>query len=182
MVVVSVTKAITLHPVYAAAIAEGRKWIETRPSPPNGNMRPTNVRGLPGCAIDQYETIAIHAGAPRFEIVAKVMFDDVALISWGKVYPFLPEDMSVVKFHKGCLALHEYHFDATKVWESVDDCGLVETVTDVTEELALGDFTAERWAWLIGYAEPLSAPIPCKGKQGVWRLPADITEQLGAGL
>lgn len=26
----SITKAITLHPEYADAIAEGRKWIETR--------------------------------------------------------------------------------------------------------------------------------------------------------
>ena len=178
----TVTKAITLHPEYADAIAEGRKWIETRPSPPNGNMRPDGVRGLPGCAIDQYETIAIHAGAPRFEIVAKVMFDDVALVSWGKVYPFLPDGMSVVKFNKGRLTLHQYHVDSEKFWESLDDCCLVETVNDVTAELPLGDFTAERWAWLIGYAEPLAVPIPCKGKQGVWRLPADITEQIGGVL
>ncbi len=132
---------------------------------------------LPGCAIDQYETIAIHAGAPRFEIVAKVMFDDVAMVSWGKVYQFLPEDISIIKFHKGRLTLHEFN-----VWESFDGDGMTETVTDVTAELALGDYSAERWAWLIGYAEPLSEPIPCKGKQGVWRLPADITEQLGAEL
>jgi len=61
-----------------------------------------------------------------------------------------------------------------------------------TDQLPLGDFTPGRWGWLLSDPQPRVArhfagrkldgacdPIPCKGKQGVFVLPAHITEQIG---
>ena len=56
-------KALTVAQPWASLIVAGTKTIETRPSPPNGPMRPDGVRGLPGLAIERGERIAIHAGA-----------------------------------------------------------------------------------------------------------------------
>ena len=58
-------KTITVNQPWASLIVAGIKTVETRPSPPNGPMRPAGVRGLPGLAIDRGERIAIHASAPR---------------------------------------------------------------------------------------------------------------------
>lgn len=55
-------KAITIMQPYATLIMLGVKRFETRPAPPNGDMRPDGVRGLPGLAINAGERIAIHAG------------------------------------------------------------------------------------------------------------------------
>lgn len=64
-------KALTVAQPWASLIVAGVKMIETRPSPPNGSMCPTGVRGLPGYAVDVGERIAIHAAAtrPRIEWV-----------------------------------------------------------------------------------------------------------------
>ena len=54
-------KAIVAKQPYAALIVAAVKTIETRPSPPNGPMRPGGVRGLPGLAIEPGERIAVCA-------------------------------------------------------------------------------------------------------------------------
>lgn len=168
--VVSVTKAITLHPMYADAIAEGRKWIETRPSPPNGNMRPAGVRGLPGCAIDKYETIAIHASAPRFEIVGTAAVEDVAFITDGESCPLvLPPYYSAVNINEWRALLHQFIIEpiaANSDWYS----------RDITDQLSLGNFWTGQWAWVLTDVQPLDEPIRCNGRQGVWQLPADVAE------
>lgn len=51
-----------VHQPSATLIALGVKTIETRPSPPNGPMRPEGVRGYPGLTIEPGERIAIVAG------------------------------------------------------------------------------------------------------------------------
>ena len=56
-------KAITVRQPWASLIVAGIKTLETRPSPPNGPMRPDGVRGLPGLRVEPGDRIAIHAGA-----------------------------------------------------------------------------------------------------------------------
>lgn len=41
------------------------------------------------------------------------------------------------------------------------------TVNDVTDQLALSDFTPGRWAYLIANVHPID-PTPAKGRQGLW--------------
>ena len=54
-------KAITIMQPYATLIMLGAKRFETRPAPPNGDMCPEGVRGLPGKRINAGDRILIHA-------------------------------------------------------------------------------------------------------------------------
>jgi hypothetical protein len=38
----------------------------------------------------------------------------------------------------------------------------------IEQELALGDFTPGRWAWLLADVGPLRRPIPATGSLGLW--------------
>ena len=40
-------------------------------------------------------------------------------------------------------------------------------------QLPLGDFTPGRWGWMLTDPRPCD-PVPCKGRQGVFELPADV--------
>ena len=175
-------KAITLHPEFADAVADGRKTIETRPFPPNGDMRPAGVRGLPGCNVDRGERIAIHAGKPRFEIVATAVVADVALV--------LDNDGDDVPYRSARSALMVTQIVmSTKgltMWEHTIDyedpaCEERMIRRNITDELPLGDFTPGRWGWVLHDVRPLAVPVPCKGRQGVWMLPADVTALVGGG-
>lgn len=60
-------KAIVVKQPYAALIVAGVKEWETRPMPLSGDMRPDGVRGLPGCAVNRGERIAVCAAASKPE-------------------------------------------------------------------------------------------------------------------
>lgn len=45
------------------------------------------------------------------------------------------------------------------------------------DELLFGDFTPGRFGWLLASPAPLTAPIPMRGRQRLWRLPAGCTLQ-----
>lgn len=50
---------------------------------------------------------------------------------------------------------------------------LVHPSETITDQLPLGDFTPGRWGWML--TDPRACePIPCKGRQGVFELPADV--------
>ena len=55
------TNVITVDQPYASLIMAGVKTWETRGNPPNGDMRPEGVRGLPGRRINAGDRILIHA-------------------------------------------------------------------------------------------------------------------------
>jgi hypothetical protein len=44
-------------------------------------------------------------------------------------------------------------------------------------EIAAGDWTLGRWAWPVLEAAPLVCPIPMKGKQGWWSVPAPMLDE-----
>lgn len=41
-------------------------------------------------------------------------------------------------------------------------------------EMAFGDYTGGRFAWLCDAAVTFGQPVPCKGRQCVWQVPADV--------
>ena len=49
-------------------------------------------------------------------------------------------------------------------------------------EIAFGDWTPSRCAWLLANVRPLAEPIPARGAQGLWRwdAPADLALAGGA--
>lgn len=46
------------------------------------------------------------------------------------------------------------------------------------EELAAGNYADGRWAWPLLDIWPLAIPIPAKGKQGWWKVRADVVHAL----
>lgn len=50
-----------------------------------------------------------------------------------------------------------------------------------SNEYAFGDYSAGRFAWLLGYVKALPEPIPCKGQLGLFNLPSDIAKRLESG-
>lgn len=188
-------KAITVHQPWAALIAHGHKTIETRPSPPNGPMRPEGVRGYPGLALERGERIAIHAGHLRSKA-------DVRKVGMAPYEPLLSGD--------GLLLEHPLAFSAIVATAVVEtalpilteeaggpgpevirflspfDGGLLDCRRDGAswavhghhhDDLPLGDFTPGRWGWLLNDVRRIE-PVPCSGRQGVWALPMDVHERV----
>jgi hypothetical protein len=61
-------------------------------------------------------------------------------------------------------------------------CTRVEELPDIgSPERDLGDFGPGRWAWILADARPLPAPIPWKGRLGLFDVP-DAVLQAAAGL
>ena len=56
------TAVITVYQPYASLIMAGVKTWETRGNPPNGDMRPEGVRGLPGRRINAGDRLAAMFG------------------------------------------------------------------------------------------------------------------------
>jgi len=54
--------------------------------------------------------------------------------------------------------------------------GWVSRLSD--EERSLGDFSPNRYGWELANPRKLDEPIPCRGKQGIWVLDAEIEEKL----
>ena len=204
-------KAVVLHQPYATLVALGIKTIETRPSPPNGPMRPDGVRGLPGLPIDRGERIAIVAGAKRPDpmvdlgrewrviyeadaygeldtvwavthrtrgyhllplgaVVCTVVVDDaLPMVRWDEGGPSGTTDESPV------LELGTPDGDEVlTLWPRGDVEG---SEVPFTDQLPYGDYAPGRWGWMLSDPRPCD-PIPCKGRQGVFRLPDEIAEAL----
>lgn len=95
--------AITVKQPYASLIVHGIKTWETRSTPPNGNMRPDSVRGLPGLVVHTGARVAIHAAVapidrdidlgPKFKVIER---DNELLLAELDVIPHLlgNEEMS----------------------------------------------------------------------------------------
>lgn len=41
-------------------------------------------------------------------------------------------------------------------------------------ERPYGDYSPGRYAWLFADIEPITKPVPARGRQGLWRLPAEV--------
>lgn len=48
------------------------------------------------------------------------------------------------------------------------------SLTPTTQEVAFGDFSPARYAWLLSNVLALHRPIPCKGALGLWHVPSFV--------
>ena len=60
------TNVITLYQPYASLAIAGIKTWETRGNPPNGDMRPEGVRGLPGRQINAGDRIKVDTRTKKY--------------------------------------------------------------------------------------------------------------------
>ena len=154
-------KAITILQPYASLIACGQKHYETR-------SWPTKYRGR----------IAIHAGlGQQFDIM--LMDDDYfeALVRGGITsgsnrYPNLPHGF-IVAFADltDCLKTIGYYGVHS-------DGALLENNINIDrQEMTLGNYCTNRYAWKLENVEMLKEPIPAKGQQGLWNFNYDDTQK-----
>lgn len=148
-------KAITLHQPWATAIARGYKRFETR-------SWGTQYRG----------PIAIHAGK-------QTDFDE---LDYLRELPHIP-DMGVVE--NGCIVAVAYLFMVYLTipgGELMVDADQQATTyllpKDGTLEVALGNYTPNRYVWQLNNVTPLAAPIYCRGYQGLWDVPDRFTAEM----
>ena len=183
-------KALTVAQPWASLIVAGVKTIETRPSPPNGPMRPDGVRGLPGKAIEPGERIAIHAAAtlpdvfdsatrggwfylhratgehlirhPEHGDLAAPLGVIVGTVVVAAALPIVSED---VEADLPCIAVGFQHMSVW--WPSSGAPGDEANEMYTTDQLPFGDYRPGRWGWLLTDPEPCE-PVSVRGRQGVW--------------
>lgn len=144
-------KALSLSQPWASLMATGEKKVETR------SWR-TEFRGL----------VAIHASAkfsvPHRQLADTHVYFNTALRRHDHHRPRgegLPRGRIVaVAELMGC-------FDAEGIeWDLS------------AQELAFGDYSVGRYAWMFENHVQLPEPVECKGMLGLWKVPVDIEEEI----
>ena len=84
----------------------------------------------------------------------------------------------------GALSGVRLQFGAVLALARLVDCRpTVSVVRGLSEdELAFGDFSPGRWAWMLEEIEPLAEPLALRGGRGLWDLPAWAAQACLAGL
>lgn len=150
-------KALTLYQPWATLVITGAKRIETR-SWATLHTRP----------------ILIHASA-RMDDRFISLLDD----------PHFRDAFAAAGYEWGhwSEAYGDLPFGAIIGRTTIDRCVQVNDVTTrsldrSSAELAFGDFTPGRWMWFLRNTELLRTPVPCRGRQRLWNVPADIEQRL----
>jgi hypothetical protein len=147
-------KSITVYQPYASLVALGHKPHETR-------SWPTSYRG----------PLLVHAGKQWNPTLERAWVEaDAALVARG-LAPLQAGDMP---------------FGAVVAIATLADCyptrgALGLRARDELDE-RFGDWSAGRWAWLLEHVCPLSEPIPWRGAQGLWGVPAELEALVLAAL
>lgn len=198
---------LTVDQPWATLIVRGIKEWETRGCPLAGPMRPEGVRPLPGFRVDRGERIAIHAAARRVGMVIGQIGDfhirrghhdmDDQIIhamqpdgAWsnlprGAIVGTVAVTDVVSICEDGCISTPPHifidDFDGNLKLEYARRPALGESDREsIEDQRPYGDWSPERFAYRLVDPVMFDTPIPCKGAQGVWRLPDDIAAQVEA--
>jgi hypothetical protein len=136
-------------------MAEGHKKIETR-------SWSTNIRG----------PVAIHAAKKSVKEATKLMIPSSLAIIRDFLFPFPLERLPL-----GYILATGNLVDCKRIDEAYIET-MVETLKG--SELALGDYTPGRYAWIFEDVTPFSTPIPAIGSQGFWdwKTPSEMEVKL----
>jgi hypothetical protein len=195
-------KAITLWQPWASLVAEGVKTIETRGrrSPwhtaigetiaIHAAQRPVKAFDRVGnwiveprwqkCAIGEPEWYALGELGMDHRLVREFPLPLGAVLATCTLTDVVP--MVTHAFveasdgrHERLLVVEEGQIlnivrpdHSTPVWEAVED------------QRPFGDFAPGRWALLLDNIVKC-APVPCRGRQGLWTVPATVADNLAGG-
>lgn len=178
-------KVISIDQPYASLIMTGVKRWETRGSPPNGDMRPDGVRGLPGLRVDAGERVAVAATLRK---------RDVTEIGWEPWKPLLDPDepgrLAELMSFGAILGTVEVSRVVPVVWSAEEQPGwwpegkpIIDTHTeggvrylilwnppsgapgdeaderDISDQVPYGHWTPGGWAWEL--ADPIPTTKQC---------------------
>ena len=160
-------KAISLWQPWATLMATGAKRFETR-------GWGTNYRGA----------IAIHAAQRQLDHdTFKMCFDEPfkwKLVEAGHITPITGTTITGLAFGRivavgelqGVYMMHRNHLVMIKTDGRPDFSTKYHFPRE--PEITFGDWADGRYAWRIGNVKQLPKPIPCRGFQKLWELPAEI--------
>ena len=181
------TNVITVYQPHASLIMAGIKTWETRGNPPNGDMRPEGVRGLPGKRINAGDRILIHAAVlepvagadvggwwwePDMGDPVIVSLDDHRQIPapLGKILGSVRIDDALRIYHETALAdagltsAWEPHVtlgdNTLTLWRPSDSTSRWWTETDISDQLPFGHWVPGGWAWELAHPIPTTERCP----------------------
>lgn len=156
-------KALSLWQPWATLIALKAKQIETR-------SWSTSYRG----------TLAIHA-SKNMPAEAKALCDVEPFKRALDAFFRAGEDLPLGAIVATCdlVTVHRVPF-AARHFPSVP--GYTVALPPFEPERSFGDYDPGRYAWILGNIRQLEFPIPCRGAQGLWEVPAHLCEQIKAAL
>ena len=150
-------RALTLHRPWSFAVAHLQKDVENR------GWR-TNYRGL----------LAIHAGKtwdwPAAEMIERIIGQGLFVPWEDERHPDAWKGIIAVANLTGC---HE----ARPETHSFDDVYRAACCYSPWAQKHLGT-----WHWVLADVHPLPTPVACKGRQGLWTLPADVEREVRAQM
>lgn len=163
---------LSVHQPYASLILAGIKRFETRPGPPNGDMRPEGVRaGVGGCSVNRGDIIGIASTAldtdgdrsipaEAWDALGEHIGGDApargVLLGTVRVvdaYPMIDPELG-----------WQYDLDTPEiaVLTDIDElhiAGPFDRTRDISSELPYGEWTPGRWA--IELADPVPTTERC---------------------
>lgn len=144
-------KAITLWQPWASLMAVGAKTVETR-------TWATLHRG----------TLAIHAAAREPVWVREKWMEDRELLRIFRMWFSGPPLVAFKRLPRGAVLAEckLFHVCPTDIFvqSMLRGPGWAERL--------MGDYSPGRYAWLTQYMVQLPEPVPYKGRQSLWNLPA----------
>lgn len=147
-------KALSVWQPWALLLAIGAKRYETRSWYPN--------RGVVGTRI------AIHAGRSTEGMEILMTDQRFSRAVW--------ELLTAAHQPKDCFAFGA--IIATAVVVDAIRTPVLESEEPGPHERDLGDWSDGRWCWQLDRVHHLATPIPCRGAQGLFDLPADIDARI----
>lgn len=142
--VTALVRALPMWQPWATLVVTGAKRVETRPKAP-----PSTVLG---------RRVAVHACLTRdhLHLLGHWPFDHLTALH--RPLPLGAIVGSVVVVH------------ARQVTAEL----AARLLVDDQAEHALGDYAPGRWAWALADPVALDEPVPWRGSQGIFMVPADV--------
>lgn len=175
-------RGLSLHQPWASLVAVGAKRVETRSwsTPYRGLLAIHATKLFPWYGL---ETLMEGYLSESGEVVSSGRDREVGRLMREAIGPhyrypkFLPLG-AIVAVAELIRIVPTEHF----VW--TDGPLLREFPTPTAQylagprERAFGDFTPGRYGWVLSDVQALTEPIPCRGAQGLWRVPEDVVERI----
>jgi len=152
-------RALSLRQPYASLVALGEKHIETR-SFQRKYLGPIAIASSaswkPAAKRRAFENLSFTAAWRRHpDLVDSV--DDLPLgviVAVARIVAYIPSESIV--------ALERKRKHRSRL--------VLEGVTCAKSEIAFGDFSRNRFGWVLADVHRLTAPVACKGALGIWHI------------
>ncbi len=175
-------RCLSIHQPWASLIAIGAKRVETRhwetryrgPVAIHAAKTLRGIDELPGDCEGKYEDGCIYGYIGGYQAWYERGKGGRAYLELGAREMELPLGAVVAVAHlTACVPSEMVLFSNTLTWDGIHlVCPL--------EEQHFGNYEPGRFGWVLADVTPLAVPIPCRGQQGLFELPADVAAALEA--